>query len=95
MFLFAHVADIDVVFKLLLVVSAVNNKFSLNAFRYASDSGDPHVLEPMREYLLNTIQKTFEVSIDQAECLLGELLMCTKNKNLVSAMGHWTIQQAV
>lgn len=37
----------------------------------------------MREYLLSTIQKTFEVGIDQAECLYQELLQCTRNKNLV------------
>lgn len=37
----------------------------------------------MREYLLSTIQKTFEVGMDQAECLYQELLQCTRNKNLV------------
>lgn len=37
----------------------------------------------MRDYLLNTIQKTFEVGVDQAECLYQELLQCTRNKNLV------------
>lgn len=51
--------------------------------RYASDSDEQTVLESMRDYLLNTIQKTFEVGIDQAECLYHELLQCTRNKNLV------------
>lgn len=37
----------------------------------------------MRDYLLSTIQKTFEVGIDQAERLYQELLECTRNKNLV------------
>lgn len=52
--------------------------------RYAADSEEQTVLESMREYLLNTIQKTFEVGIDQAECLYQELLQCVRNKNLVS-----------
>lgn len=38
----------------------------------------------MHDYLLGTIQKTFEVSPEQAEQLYQELLLCTKNKNLVS-----------
>lgn len=52
-------------------------------YRYAADSEEQTVLESMREYLLNTIQKTFEVAIDQAECLYQELLQCVRNKNLV------------
>lgn len=52
-------------------------------FRYASDGEEQTVLESMRDYLLSTIQKTFEVGIDQAECLYQELLQCTRNKNLV------------
>lgn len=51
--------------------------------RYAADGEEQTVLESMRDYLLNTIQKTFEVGIDQAECLYQELLQCTRNKNLV------------
>jgi len=38
----------------------------------------------MRDYLIGTIQKTFEVGFDQAEKLYQELLECTRNKNLVS-----------
>lgn len=53
--------------------------------RYASESGEQTVLENMKEYLLNTIQRTFEVGVEQAECLYQELLECTKRKNLVSA----------
>lgn len=52
--------------------------------RYAADGEEQTVLESMRDYLLNTIQKTFEVGIDQAECLYQELLQCTRNKNLVN-----------
>ncbi|XP_058178752.1 transient receptor potential cation channel trpm [Anopheles ziemanni] len=52
--------------------------------KYASDSGEQQVLESMHDYLLATIQKTFEVSQDQAEQLYQELLQCTKNKNLIT-----------
>lgn len=44
----------------------------------------------MREYLLTTIQKTFEVGIDQAECLYQELLQCTRNKNLVKQTVYYS-----
>lgn len=52
--------------------------------KYASDNGEQTVLESMREYLLNTVQKTFEVDAEKAECLYNELLQCTKNKNLIT-----------
>ncbi|XP_059613216.1 transient receptor potential cation channel trpm isoform X3 [Phlebotomus argentipes] len=52
--------------------------------KYAADGEEQTVLESMRDYLLNTIQKTFEVTIDQAECLYQELLQCTRNKNLIT-----------
>lgn len=42
------------------------------------------MLESMRDYLITTIQKTFEVGFDQAEKLYQELLQCTRSKNLVS-----------
>lgn len=51
--------------------------------RYASDGEEQPVLESMRDYLIGTIQKTFEVGLDQAEKLYQELLQCTRNKNLV------------
>lgn len=51
--------------------------------RYAADGEEQTVLESMREYLINTIQKTFEIGIEQADCLYQELLQCTRNKNLV------------
>lgn len=54
--------------------------------RYATESGEQTVLENMKEYLLNTIQRTFEVSPEQAECLYQELLECTRRKNLVSSL---------
>lgn len=54
-------------------------------FRYASDSetGEQPVLESMKDYIINTIQRTFEVGCEQAECLYTELLQCTRKKNLV------------
>lgn len=56
------------------------------SLRYASESGEQTVLESMKEYLLNTIMKTFEVGAQQAECLYNELLQCTRRKNLVSLL---------
>lgn len=53
--------------------------------KYASDSGtEQTVLESMRDYLLTTIEKTFEVDVEKAECLYQELLQCCKNKNLIT-----------
>ncbi|XP_064548253.1 transient receptor potential cation channel trpm isoform X5 [Drosophila montana] len=52
--------------------------------KYASDGEEQPVLESMREYLIGTIQKTFEVGVDQAEKLYQELLQCTRNKNLIT-----------
>ncbi|XP_034479798.1 transient receptor potential cation channel trpm isoform X2 [Drosophila innubila] len=52
--------------------------------KYASDGEEQPVLESMRDYLIGTIQKTFEVSFDQAEKLYQELLECTRNKNLIT-----------
>lgn len=56
----------------------------LAVLRYATDNGEQTVLESMHDYVLGIIQKTFEVSTEQAEQLFQELLQCTKNKNLVS-----------
>lgn len=61
----------------------LNSKYSSH-HRYAADGDEQPVLESMRDYLIGTIQKTFEVGFDQAECLYQELLQCTRNKNLVS-----------
>lgn len=47
------------------------------------DSGGQTVLENMKEYLLNTIQCTFEVGQEKAERLYEELLECTRHKNMV------------
>ncbi|XP_013137248.1 PREDICTED: transient receptor potential cation channel trpm isoform X1 [Papilio polytes] len=52
--------------------------------KYASESGEQTVLESMRDYLIGTIQKTFEVGLQQAECLYSELLQCTRKKNLIT-----------
>lgn len=38
----------------------------------------------MKDYLISTIQRTFEVGLEQAECLYGELLQCTRKKNLIT-----------
>lgn len=60
--------------------------------RYASETGEQTVLESMRDYLIGTIQKTFEVGLQQAECLYGELLQCTRKKNLVSILHFPTVR---
>ncbi|XP_039484185.1 transient receptor potential cation channel trpm isoform X3 [Drosophila santomea] len=52
--------------------------------KYASDGEEQPVLESMRDYLIGTIQKTFEVGLDQSEKLYQELLQCTRNKNLIT-----------
>ncbi|XP_072157699.1 transient receptor potential cation channel trpm isoform X4 [Bemisia tabaci] len=52
--------------------------------KYASETGEQTVLESMKEYLINTIERTFEVGSDQAECLYNELLECTRKKNLIT-----------
>jgi len=52
--------------------------------KYASESGEQSVLESMKDYLISTIQRTFEVSVEQAECLYSELLQCTRKKNLIT-----------
>ncbi|XP_067002827.1 transient receptor potential cation channel trpm isoform X2 [Anabrus simplex] len=52
--------------------------------KYASETGEQTVLENMKEYLIGTIQRTFEVGPDQAECLYSELLQCTSKKNLIT-----------
>ncbi|XP_041984584.1 transient receptor potential cation channel trpm isoform X3 [Aricia agestis] len=52
--------------------------------KYASETGEQTVLESMRDYLIGTIQKTFEVGLTQAECLYAELLQCTRKKNLIT-----------
>ncbi|XP_037717130.1 transient receptor potential cation channel trpm isoform X12 [Drosophila subpulchrella] len=52
--------------------------------KYASDGEEQTVLESMRDYLIGTIQKTFEVGLDQSEKLYQELLQCTRNKNLIT-----------
>ncbi|KAK4884574.1 hypothetical protein RN001_000845 [Aquatica leii] len=49
-----------------------------------SESGEQTVLESMKDYLISTIQRTFEVGLDQAECLYSELLQCTRKKNLIT-----------
>ncbi|XP_061384203.1 transient receptor potential cation channel trpm isoform X6 [Danaus plexippus] len=53
-------------------------------YKYASETGEQTMLESMRDFLIDTIQKTFEVGLQQAECLYSELLQCTKKKNLIT-----------
>ncbi|XP_017773710.1 PREDICTED: transient receptor potential cation channel trpm isoform X3 [Nicrophorus vespilloides] len=50
--------------------------------KYASDSDD--IIENMKDYILTLIQRSFEVDLNKAECLYGELLQCTKRKNLIT-----------
>ncbi|XP_068620258.1 transient receptor potential cation channel trpm [Battus philenor] len=52
--------------------------------KYAAESGEQTVLESMRDYIIGIIQKTFEVGLQQAECLYNELLQCTRKKNLIT-----------
>ncbi|BES91248.1 Transient receptor potential cation channel [Nesidiocoris tenuis] len=54
--------------------------------KYASDSetGEQPVLEGMKDYLIETIKRTFEVGSEQAECLYNELIQCTRKKNLIT-----------
>lgn len=52
--------------------------------RYASENGEQTVLENMKDYLITTIMRIFEVGPEQAECLYQELLACTRKKHLVS-----------
>jgi len=65
---------------------------SVVCFRYAQENGDVQVLESMKDYLISMIQRTFEVSIEQSECLYSELLQCTRKKNLVSITSCWPIR---
>ena len=53
-------------------------------FRYASDGEEQGMLESMKDYLISTIMRAFEVAIDQAEKLYLELLQCSKYKNLIT-----------
>lgn len=47
------------------------------------DTGELTVLENMKDYLLNTIQCTFDVGQEKAERLYEELLECTRHKHMV------------
>lgn len=42
------------------------------------------VLKSMRDYIIATITRAFEVNRELAECLYGELMQCVENKNLVN-----------
>ncbi|XP_063221522.1 transient receptor potential cation channel trpm isoform X3 [Bacillus rossius redtenbacheri] len=52
--------------------------------KHSSENGEQTVLEEMKDYLIGTIQRTFEVGTEQAECLYSELLQCTRKKNLIT-----------
>ncbi|XP_037922702.1 transient receptor potential cation channel trpm isoform X4 [Hermetia illucens] len=52
--------------------------------KYAADGEEQPVLESMRDYLITTIQKTFDVGYEQGDKLYQELLQCTRNKNLIT-----------
>ena len=53
-------------------------------FRYAGEDGDLGVIEEMRDELLHTIKKTFDVSSEQASQLFLELRQCIKRRNLIT-----------
>lgn len=42
------------------------------------------VLKVLKDYIISTIQRAFEVSLDLAEVLFGELIQCVQNKNLIT-----------
>ncbi|XP_045461705.1 transient receptor potential cation channel trpm isoform X18 [Harmonia axyridis] len=42
------------------------------------------VLKVLKDYIIGTIQRAFEVPLDLAEVLFGELLQCVQNKNLIT-----------
>ncbi|XP_044264346.1 transient receptor potential cation channel trpm isoform X10 [Tribolium madens] len=42
------------------------------------------VLKSMRDYIIATITRAFEVNRELAECLYGELMQCVENKNLIT-----------
>ncbi|XP_033210686.1 transient receptor potential cation channel trpm [Belonocnema kinseyi] len=48
-----------------------------------SEEGDGP-LESMREHLLETIKRTFKVSVEQANQLYSELLQCVRKKHLIT-----------
>ncbi|XP_034245088.1 transient receptor potential cation channel trpm [Thrips palmi] len=52
--------------------------------KYASESGEQTVLENMKEYLITTIMRIFEVGPEKAEGLYQELLACTRKKHLIT-----------
>ncbi|KAG8229410.1 hypothetical protein J437_LFUL000931, partial [Ladona fulva] len=52
--------------------------------KYASETGEQTVLESMKDYMLDTIQRSFEVGLEKAECLYHELVQCTRKKNLIT-----------
>ncbi|XP_014259871.1 transient receptor potential cation channel trpm [Cimex lectularius] len=49
-----------------------------------SETGEQPLLENMKDHLIDTIQRTFEVGPEQGECLYNELLQCTRKKNLIT-----------
>lgn len=42
------------------------------------------MLKTMKEYIIATIQRAFEVAAELADGLFSELMMCVENKHLVS-----------
>ncbi|KAE8751679.1 hypothetical protein FOCC_FOCC001527 [Frankliniella occidentalis] len=49
----------------------------------------------MKEYLITTIMRIFEVGPEQAECLYQELIACTRNKHLITVFRMSDRQEAV
>ncbi|KAL7047046.1 hypothetical protein ACKWTF_002774 [Chironomus riparius] len=68
-----------------VVVDGTGRSADIIAFvhKYANEN-DQGLLDSMKDYILNMIMKTFEVGVEQAECLYNELLQCTKYKNLIT-----------
>ena len=52
--------------------------------KYASDDGDLGAIEDMKEQIIHTIKKTFDVSSDMAAKLYLELRQCIKRRHLIT-----------
>lgn len=52
-------------------------------------------LEGVKEQVLETIKRTFQVSAEQASQLCSELLQCTRKKHLVSTFDIWSVRNKI
>ena len=53
--------------------------------KYVSEDGESSsVLDGMKQQLFATIQRTFNIDVQQADKLFGELLQCVRKRNLIT-----------